>query len=73
MLLVMNSGVGISPAGRGIHCEPDGKPDKPFHRGAHLLPFPISVFLTTGESTGGLVQSGRGSRGAREYLLCQNY
>ncbi len=69
----MNSGVGISPAGRGIHCEPDGKPDKPFHRGAHLLPFPISVFLTTGESTGGLVQSGRGSRGAREYLLCQNY
>ncbi len=57
----------------GEFVEPYGKPDKPFHRGAHLLPFPISVFLTTGESTGGLVQSGRGSRGAREYLLCQNY
>jgi hypothetical protein len=36
------------------------------------LPFPISVFLTTGESTDGSVQSGRGSRGAHEYL-CQNY
>lgn len=56
----------------GEFVEPYGKPDKPFHRGAHLLPFPISVFLTTGESTGGSVQSGRGSRGAHEYL-CQNY
>jgi hypothetical protein len=54
----------------GEFVEPDGKPDKPFHRGAHHLSFPISVFLTTGESTGGLVQS---RRGAHEYLLCQDY